>query len=348
MKKYFQDHIVSLTPYIPGLQLNESGYIKLNTNENPYPPSNRAIARVRKSLDERIRLYPHPTSDNLRKKIADKLGFPMDHIIIGNGSDEILSLIVRAVIGEGDKVLLTYPTYVLYEVLVDIQKGEKVVIQLDQKFELSSPISPGLAKLAFFSIPNTPTGSCLNRGLIEQFCADTNAIVVIDEAYVDFAETNCVDLVNKFDNVIITRSLSKSYSLAGIRIGYALSRPDNIEQLLKIKDSYNVNSLSTIVAEAAIDDDEYMQKRVKMIVRDRRFLSEQLAKIGFEVLPSQANFIFVKHPNKGAKQIYQCLFDHQLLVRHFELPRLENYLRISIGTHQEVVKLLTVLKKIVV
>ncbi|MDP3980930.1 MAG: histidinol-phosphate transaminase [Chlamydiota bacterium] len=344
MNSFFQKHIQDLSAYVPGIQPEGTDYIKLNTNENPYPPSRQVIQALKKASNATLRLYPNPSAEGLRKKIADRFGLDPDCVLIGNGSDELINLIIRSVVGPGDKVFLTYPTYILYDVLVNLQQGSKVIHSLDAQYNLTPPFATDGLKLAFFANPNTPTGTIFQKDILEQFCTQTEALVVIDEAYVDFAKTDCLDFIHRFKNVLITRTFSKSYAMAGLRIGYVLGTPENIRELMKIKDSYNVNRLSAIAAEAAFDDYEYMLKRAQMVIRDRKFLTKQLEKLDFDVLPSEANFVFAKHRRIDAKMIYKMLLDQHILVRHFDLPRLNEFLRISIGTHQEMVKLITALK----
>ena len=344
--RLFRDHLSKISGYVPGIQPKNSDFIKLNTNENPYPPSPRVIKALREALNGSLRLYPDPLSDRLRDRIAEVCALSREWVLVGNGSDEILNWVSRAVLAKGDELWVTDPTYILYEVLAQFQEAKTVRCLLDEKFDLPHRFNLKNAQLIMISNPNTPTGTCFDKSKIIKICSSTRALVLIDEAYVDFAQCDCIELVKNFKNVLVTRSFSKSFSLAGMRIGYAVGRPETIGILMKLKDSYNLNRLSQAAALAALNDMAWMKENVERIIRDRFFLSENLSKLGFHVLPSQANFIFAAHKNFGAKWLYERLYERKFLVRHFELPRLENYLRISIGTHLEMVKLVGLIREL--
>lgn len=339
MKNYFKEHITKLNAYEPGLQPDEEGFIKLNTNENPYPPSPKVIKAIQSANNEELRLYPNPNSDKLKCRIAEKHSMDPGSVLITNGSDEALALIAKGVLGKGDLALITDPTYILYEVLIDIQAAIKKVIALDEQFELPKKIDSTNVKLAFFSNPNTPVGNMLDQKIIARYCQESEGIVVIDEAYIDFAQTDSLELIQQFNNVLITRSFSKSFALAGMRIGYILGEASLIANLNKIKDSYNVNRLSAIAAEAALNDETYRDQQINLIIRDRAFLVQQLSRLQFDVLPSAANFIFVKHNTIESSVLYKILREKKILVRYFDKPRLRDYLRITVGTHQDILKL---------
>ena len=344
--RLFRNSIENLKGYVPGFQPKESGFIKLNTNENPYPPSPKVLEALRDATGEKLRLYPDPVSDKLRDQIASIFKVKRNWVIVGNGSDEILDLAVRATVGRNDKVFITDPTYILFEVLAKVQEAKVIRCPLGEGFDLPENLAVRGAKIVMISNPNTPTGTLFKQKRIEEICRNASGLVLIDEAYVDFAESHCMDLVKKFRNVIVTRTLSKSFSLAGLRVGFAVSRPEVIETLMKIKDSYNVNRLSQIAALEALKDLKWMKEAARRIVRDREFLSDKLRVLGFEVIPSQANFVFAKHPSYPAFKLYKKLYDRKILVRHFDLPRLKAYLRISIGTHQEMIKLIKAIEEI--
>lgn len=344
--KFFRTSIENLDAYVPGLQPKGKGFIKLNTNENPYPPSPRVIDILQQTASDILRLYPSPTAGLLREKIAQTFGFKKEWVFVGNGSDEILNLIVRACLGKGDKLWVTDPTYILYEVLANMQEARVIKCPLGEDFQWPKRFDLQGAKLVMISNPNTPTGTFFAKTQISEVCKKTKGLVVIDEAYADFAQTNCLDFVKKFKNVMITRTLSKSFSLAGLRVGFAVARPEVIQVLMKLKDSYNVNRLSQEAGLAAIEDLNAMKEAVKRVVRDREFLTQRLCGLGFQVIPSQANFIFVKHQHLPALKIYQGLYQRRILVRHLNLPRLKSYLRISIGTHQQMIQLVKELEKI--
>jgi histidinol-phosphate aminotransferase len=343
---FFRSSVQNLKAYVPGFQPKESGFIKLNTNENPYPPSPLVLNVLKQDAGPKLRLYPDPLSDKLRDQIAALFKVNRRWVIVGNGSDEVLALAIRAVLGKNDKVFITDPTYTLFEVLAKIQEAKIIRCPLNSNFDFPEKLEIKNMKMVMIANPNAPTGILFSRKKIEEICRRTQGFVLIDEAYVDFAEEHCMNLVKKFKNVIVTRSLSKSFSLAGLRVGFAISRPETIEMMMKLKDSYNVNRLSQEAALVAFKDLKWMKEATKRIIRDREFLSEHLKTLGFTVLPSQANFIFVKHVSRSAIGIFNHLYQRKILVRHFNLPKLKSYLRISIGTHQEMIKLIKTLEEI--
>jgi len=343
--KLFRSAILNMQGYVPGFQPKEGGFIKLNTNENPYPPSQTVFEVLKKSFDASLRLYPDPMSDLLRKEIADMFRISKEWIMVGNGSDELLNIAVRAILEKNDKLFITDPTYILYEVLAAMQEAKIIRCRLDKNFDFPQEIDTQDAKLVMISNPNTPTGKVFERKTIEALCRKTKGFVLLDEAYVDFSKENSMNLVKKYKNVIVTRSFSKSYALAGLRIGYLVARPEVIEEFMKLKDSYNVNRLSQAAALAAIKDRVWFRATLSRIIRDREMFSAELEKLDFEVIPSDANFIFVKHPKVKALDLYKKLYAEKILVRHFNRERLKEYLRISIGTHQEMIQVLNVIKK---
>jgi histidinol-phosphate aminotransferase len=343
--KSFRSAILRMQGYVPGFQPKEGGFIKLNTNENPYPPSQKVFEALKESFDASLRLYPDPMSDPLREEIAETLHISKDCIMVGNGSDELLNIAVRAILGKNDKLFITEPTYILYEVLAAMQEAKIIRCKLDQYFDFPKKINARDAKLVMISNPNTPTGKVFSPRVIEKLCRETKGFVLLDEAYADFSKENSMNLVKKYKNVMVTRSFSKSYALAGLRIGYLAARPEVIEEFMKLKDSYNVNRLSQAAALAALKDRAWFRETISRVIRDREMFSAELEKLGFSVIPSEANFIFVRHPKIKALDLYQQLYDKKILVRHFNRERLREYLRISIGTHQEMIKVLKVIQK---
>ncbi|MBI1870924.1 MAG: histidinol-phosphate transaminase [Chlamydiae bacterium] len=345
--KLIRSAIEKMEAYVPGFQPKEGEkFIKLNTNENPYPPSPRVLEAIRRGIGASLRLYPNPLADSLRDKIASLFKVPREWVIAGNGADEILNMAVRVTVGKNDKMLVTDPTYILYEVLANFQEAKVIKCPLNQNFDLPNQFPVEGAKMILMTNPNSPTGCPFDKKKLEAICRKAKGMVLIDEAYADFADENCMDFVKKFKNVIITRTLSKSFSLCGLRIGFAISNPEIIEAMMKVKDSYNMNRLSQLAGVAALQDLDWMRQGVRRIKRDREFLTQKLIKLEFKVLPSQANFIFVRHSQISALEIYKCLYEKRILVRHFNRPRLREYLRISIGVHQEMVKLVKVLEGI--
>ncbi|MBI1884440.1 MAG: histidinol-phosphate transaminase [Chlamydiae bacterium] len=342
----FRPAVEKMKGYVPGFQPKGLGFIKLNTNENPYPPSEKVLNALKEAVNARVRLYPDPVADELRMELAKAFRFPKDWIMVGNGSDEILNLAMRAGVEKNDKVLITEPTYILYEVLAQMQEAKIIRLELDEDFNLPKQVDTRGIKMTFISNPNAPTGALFGREQLRKICRASKGIVLIDEAYADFAKENCLDFVREFKNVIVTRTLSKSYSLAGLRIGFAIARPQVIETLMKLKDSYNVNRLSQVAGIAAIRDRGVMKRTVQQIIRDREFLIQHLERLDFSVIPSQTNFIFVKHARYDAFKLLKELERKKILVRFFNRPRLKEYLRISIGRNQEMIKLVRELERI--
>lgn len=342
---YVRKQVARTSAYVPGEQPKAAGLIKLNTNENPYPPPPRVIEAVRAAIDGRLRLYPDPTASGLRRKIGTMYGFEADQIIIGNGCDDILNLCVRAFCGECEKLAYFWPSYSLYPVLANIQGATQVELPLDEHFQINAhaPLLQKLdgVKLVFITQPNAPSGVWLQRVELQRVIEETKGVVVIDEAYVDFAADNCLDFARDYPNVIVARSFSKSFSFAGMRVGWAAGPRDLVTALDKVKDSYNVNRLSQVGAEAALDDADYFRQNVKKICATRRRVTEALAKHGFFVYPSQANFLFARPPAPlTARQWFEALRERNVLVRWWNANRIRDCARVSIGTDEEMDKFL--------
>lgn len=331
---------------MPGFQPKGGGFIKLNTNENPYPPSPAVIRTLRDFVPERLRLYPDPVSRQLREKIAGTYGFAPENVIVGNGSDELLAMALRCFAGEGDLVLYPTPSYSLYGVLSRIQGAEPVEMALDDDFGLSEEFIKTPARLKFIASPNSPTGTIYPERLLERLADETNGVIVVDEAYADFSEDTALQLAGKLPNVMVIRTFSKSYSLAGLRVGYAFSAPGLIEGMMKIKDSYNMNTISALLAEAALDDQQYFQEIIGLIKAERGILRKQLEELNFKVFPSGANFLFCRPPDGKAEMIFHELLNRKILIRYFNTPELKDYLRITIGTRQEMEALIGALDEI--
>jgi len=346
-----------LHAYVPGEQPKIKGLIKLNTNENPYPPSPRVLAAVRAAVDGRLRLYPNPTAQALREKLARLHGCAPENIIIGNGSDEVLALAVRAFVepskgsnaifgrlADRSKATVQYftPSYSLYPVLADIHGAAKNAVSLKSDFDL-----PGVAELkrgkewdfraalTFVTTPNAPSGRGYQTAELEKLCSAQRGVVILDEAYVDFAEENALKLALKFPRVLVARTFSKAYSLCFQRVGYFVGHPELIAALDKIRDSYNVNGLGQIAATATLDDLKFYRANFKEIIVTREWLSSELTKLGFRVLPSQTNFLLAKPPLFPAKDWLAKLRNQKILVRWFSAPEVKDYLRITIGTPAE-------------
>jgi histidinol-phosphate aminotransferase len=360
-----------LHPYVYGEQPKIKGLIKLNTNENPYPPSPRVLAAVKAAVDVRLRLYPNPTAQSLREKLAKLHRCKPENIIIGNGSDELLAMAVQCFVEpkqkedgrwkmeDGEKwlakAMVQYfmPSYSLYPVLADIHGAAKNPVPLDSNFSLPLPAELKRGKqwnfhaaLTFVTTPNAPSGRGYSTSELEKLCRAQKGVVVLDEAYVDFAKENALKLALKFPHVLIARTFSKAYSLCFQRVGYFVGHAELIAALHKIRDSYNVNGLGQIAAEATLDDLAYYRANFKKIIATREKLSRELTKLGFRVFPSQTNFILARPPVLSAGRWLQKLRVRKILVRWFDHPEVRNYLRITIGTPKEAMALVKAAKTI--
>lgn len=355
-----------LHPYVPGEQPKIKGLIKLNTNENPYPPAPKVLEAIRKAADERLRLYPNPTAQPLRERLAKLHRCAPENVIIGNGSDELLAMAVRAFVepaqaGRGktakaSRSVVQYfdPSYSLYPVLADTHGALKNAIPLRPDFDLPSiaELRRGRgwdfrAALTFVTTPNAPSGRGYRRAQLDTLCKAQRGVVVLDEAYVAFACEDALALALKYPHVLVARTFSKAYSLCFQRIGYCIGHPALIGALDKIRDSYNVNGLGQIAALATLDLPGYYQANFRKIIRVREKLSTELAALGFEVLPSQTNFILTRPPHFPAKEWLQRLRDCRILVRWFDYPSVRDYLRITIGTEAEAAALIRAAKQII-
>jgi len=340
-----------MSAYVPGEQPKVTGLTKLNTNENPYPPSAKVLDVLRAAIDGKLRLYPDPTSSALRARLGKIHDVDADQIIIGNGCDDILNLCVRAFCGECEKLAYFWPSYSLYPVLANIQGATQVELPLDENFQIKA--HPSLlakltgVKLVFITQPNAPSGVWLQRVELQRVVEEMQGVVVIDEAYVDFASENCVDLVDDYENVIVARTFSKAFSFAGMRVGWAVGSGALIGALNKVKDSYNVSRLSQLGAEATLDEWEYFQQNVKKVCATRDRTVSELAKLGFFVYPSQTNFVFARPPVPlTAKQWFDGLRAWNILVRWWDADRIRDFARVSIGTDEEMDKFLAATKEI--
>jgi histidinol-phosphate aminotransferase len=351
----------ALHPYVPGEQPRVKGLIKLNTNENPHPPSPRVLATVKAAVDGRLRLYPHPTAERLRHKLARLHGCRPENIIAGNGSDELLALATRAFVepqhrgrkSSRSRVQYFTPSYSLYPVLADIHGAAKNAVELPPDFSLPpvSALRRGRqwdfnAALTYITTPNAPGGRGYRRDEMEALVRAMRGVVVLDEAYVDFARENAMTLALKHPHVLVSRTFSKAYSLCFQRIGYFVGHPDLIAALHRIRDSYNVNGLGQLAAEATLEDLGYYRRNFKRIVSVREHTAGQLAKLGWDVLPSQTNFILARPPRFPAQQWLAALRERKILVRWFSAPEVREYLRVTIGTRAEMAQFLRAVRQI--
>jgi histidinol-phosphate aminotransferase len=362
-----------LQPYVPGEQPKIKGLIKLNTNENPYPPSPRVLAATRAAVDARLRLYPNPTAQVLREKLARVHGCRPENIIVSNGSDELLAMAARAFVeprvGQASRlsraggtpaplcskslVQFFTPSYSLYPVLADIHGAAHNAVPLSADFTLPSVADLKSARrwdfraaLSFVTTPNAPSGRGYSTAELEELCRAQKGVVLLDEAYVDFAGENALVLALKYPHVLVARTFSKAYSLCFQRVGYCVGSPDLIAALHKIRDSYNVNGLGQVAALATLDDLPRYRANFRRIIATRERLSHELEALGFRVFPSQTNFILVRPPKYTAQKWLQKLRNRRILVRWFSDPLVRDYLRITIGTPEEAAALVKAAKTV--
>lgn len=335
-----------LHPYVPGEQPKIKGLIKLNTNENPYPPSPKVMRAVHTGIDERLRLYPNPSADTLREKLARFHQCRVENIIVGNGSDELLALAVRGFVEPGSLVQYFSPCYSLYPVLAATHGARGTSVPLSDDFGLPATWNRE-APLTFITTPNAPTGRGYTTDELERVCRQHRGVLVLDEAYADFANENAMRLARDYPHVIVARTFSKGYSLCFLRIGYMVGHSTLIGALHKIRDSYNVNGVAQIAAAATLDDLPYYRKNFKRVIATRARITSELTKLGFEVRPSQTNFLFARPPRFPAKVWLAKLREKKILVRWFNYSRLEDWLRISIGTDAEMDALLRAARAII-
>ena len=334
-----------LTAYTPGEQ-PAGEVVKLNTNENPYPPSPDVLKALRNLSADALRRYPDPVCRALRKRLGRLHGVGEDRVFVGNGSDEILALALRAFVDRGGSAGWFDPSYSLYPVLAAIEEVEARPVPLGRDFGWKMPGGYS-ASLFFLTRPNAPTGVLYPKPVVRSFCRRFCGVVLVDEAYVDFAKDDCIDLARELPNVLVARTLSKSYSLAGLRLGYAVGPAPLIEALYKIKDSYNVGAPAQAAALAALDDTAWMRRNARKIKATRRRTAAALEQLGFAVTPSDANFLWARPPaGADAAGLFSALRERELYVRYFPGPRTGAHLRITIGTDEQMARLLSALRSL--
>lgn len=347
-KSYFRPEIDAMQGYVPGEQPKMQQLIKLNTNENPYPPSEKVLQAL-KDLDmTRLRLYPDPLADDLCNLIAGHWGISRNMVIAANGSDDLLTMVFRAFTSDKLSVSFLEPTYSLYKILAQMQHAEVRKIELvGDGFEMPSDILEQAAgtNLLIITRPNAPTGNNFAKETMREICAKFDGVVLIDEAYADFADDNCIDFVKEYPNVIVSRTFSKSYSLAGMRLGYAVGNAELINGLYKLKDSYNVDLVAQTAAKAAFADQENLEKNCSKIKETRSMLHKALTDMNFSVVPSSTNFLFAAPPDGDGEGYFKALRDEAIIVRYFPGEKTGKYVRITIGLPEEMEKLLKVTKK---
>ncbi|HWD31658.1 histidinol-phosphate transaminase [Pseudomonas caricapapayae] len=336
MSKFWSPFVKDLVPYVPGEQPKLAKLVKLNTNENPYGPSPKALEAMRGELNDNLRLYPDPNSDLLKQAVADYYGVKGNQVFLGNGSDEVLAHIFHGLFQHGAPLLFPDVSYSFYPVYCGLYGIPYETVALDEQFQIRVEDYARPNGGIIFPNPNAPTGCLLALEAIEQMLkANPETVVVVDEAYIDFGGQTAISLVDRYDNLLVTQTLSKSRSLAGLRVGLAVGHPDLIEALERIKNSFNsypLDRMAIVGAAAAFEDRAYFEETCRKVIDSREQVVAELTARGFEVLPSAANFIFARHPQQDAGELAAKLREQGVIVRHFKQPRIAQFLRITIGT----------------
>lgn len=358
MNRYWSAVVHGLTPYVPGEQPKLPGLIKLNTNENPYPPSPKVLEAMRGEVGDGLRLYPDPNADRLKTAIADyygAYGITSRQVFVGNGSDEVLGHTFLGLLKHDAPLLFPDVTYSFYPVYCGLYGIDARTVPLDEDFAIrvDDYLEAKNCGAIIFPNPNAPTGRLLPLAEIERLAAGKpDVVVVMDEAYIDFGgpeSQSAIALVDRFPNLLVIQTLSKSRSLAGLRVGFAVGHPDLIEALERVKNSFNsypLDRLAIAGGVAAMEDRDHFERTCQSVIASRERLTQNMEKLGFEVLPSGANFIFARHPQRDAGALAAALRAHNIIVRHFKLPRIDQFLRITIGTDAECGALVAALKEI--
>lgn len=337
-------------PYIPGEQLNKENILKLNTNENPYPPSPKVIEAITKEVGKDLRLYPSPTMDDLRQSIAAYYNVHKQNVFVGNGSDEVLAFSFMAFFEPGKEIVFPEITYSFYPVYATLFNIDYKKVPLKKDFSLDIEEFFNSSGGVIFPNPNAPTSIYLPIEQVEEIVQQNkDRIVIVDEAYVDFAPQSAVSLVDKYDNVLVIQTFSKSRALAGLRVGFAIGNEKLIAALIRMKDSFNsypVDRLAMAGAKAAIEDKTYFEETTNKIIATRKWVTERLVHLGFHVLPSATNFVFTSHKTYPAKDLYESLRTQDILIRYFDQQPIDNYLRITIGTDEEMERFMKAVEKL--
>jgi histidinol-phosphate aminotransferase len=349
VSRFIQPHITRMAGYVPGEQPQEGGFIKLNTNENPYPPSPQVKAALAEAVSDRLRLYPDPMATEFRRTVAELQGVEPDMVLAGNGSDDLLTILTRAFVGRGDVAAYPSPSYLLYSTLIALQDGRAVVVPYTSNWTLEkSALAIPELKLFFLANPDSPSGTALTREQVAELAGSLDCPLIVDEAYGDFADPryHSMPLLKDYPNLIVTRSFSKGYSLAGIRLGYLVARTETVAHLIKVKDSYNCDKLSQFAGVAALRDQGYLAETRAKIVATRGRLTDALRSMGYTVPDSQSNFVWATG-GPPAQDTFQRLKDEKILVRLMSYTDCPQGLRISVGTDAEIDQLLKKLGEIV-
>jgi len=345
----FRKNIAEMTGYVPGFQPEDTGWIKLNTNENPYPPSPKVVATIIDELGRdgsNLRKYPDAGSKKARQVAAKVYGVDPSWMIMANGSDELLNNLIRAFVDVGDEIGYVHPSYSYYATLAEIQGAKIRTFGLTNDFKIAAFPERYPGKIFFLTSPNAPLGFGFANDYIAELSQRCDGILVVDEAYVDFTTETALELVTQYENIVVTRTFSKSYSLAGMRLGLAIARPEVIVALDKIRDHYHLDRLALAAATAALNDQAYLRSTVAKICTTRDWFSDELRQLGYRVNPSQTNYVFSEAPDGNGKKIYDALLNAKILVRYFSDPLLAHGVRISIGTREEMEQTLAILREL--
>lgn len=351
MSKFWNEHVNNIEPYVPGEQPKDKKYIKLNTNENPYPPSPKVVKAIKNAAFDDLKLYPDPTCSDLVKSLADFYNVNEDEIFIGNGSDEVLAMTFMTFFSRDKKILFPDISYSFYPVYAEMFNLDYECIKLDEEFNI--PLNEFYKENGGIILPNpnAPTAKFVDRKkLCELIEKNPDHVVIIDEAYVDFGGESMVEYTKKYPNLLIIQTFSKSRSLAGLRIGFAIGNKELIDGLNRVKNSFNsytLDRLALIAAVEAVNDKEYFEETRNKIIKTREKYVVKLEELGFKVIPSKANFVFAKHNTLKGEYLYNTLKDNGILVRYFNKERINDYLRITIGTDEEMQKLVEAMQKII-
>jgi histidinol-phosphate aminotransferase len=348
MSKFWSGIVHEIEPYVPGEQPQDKKYIKLNTNENPYPPSPKVSDALAEQINDRLRLYPDPTSGSLTQELSAYFGVKKERVFIGNGSDEVLAFAFLAFFSDKKPILFPDITYSFYPVYCKLYKIGYDLVSLDES--LAIPVDGFRHENGgiIFPNPNAPTGRYLEIEEIKRILEDNrDQVVIIDEAYVDFGGDSAIKLIDAYPNLLVIQTFSKSRSLAGLRIGFAIGNEELVEALNRIKNSFNSYTLDRMAMAAAVEairDEEYFKETCKSVIETRERVAQQLEQLGFNVIPSKANFLFISHEKFAAQSLYEKLKEEGILVRYFNKPRINNYLRVTIGTDKEMSTFIGALK----
>lgn len=348
VQRMIRPAIAAISPYVPGEQPQGGKFIKLNTNENPYPPHPDVADAIAAAARDRLERYPDPLGTAFRIRAGEVLGFDPDWILCGNGSDDILTILTRACVGEGDVLRLPYPSYILYRTLAQLQSAKWEELHFNADFSLPGAFGVGhdRLRLVFLPNPNSPSGTVISPEKIGEFAAQLPCPLLVDEAYADFADTNCLDLVRQYPNVLVSRTLSKSYGLAGLRFGFLVAHPDWIRVCRNVKDSYNCDTLSLAGATAAIHRQDWLVENRNKIIATRSRMQTRLSELGFDVTPSAANFVWCTRQDRPVQPLYEQLKANKILVRYMKYEGWGDGLRISVGTDSQMDACFSVLESL--